>query len=51
MYFVPHNITTEEHIETKKGSIISDALVLLITVLLLIVAASFRSGMLPQKHA
>ena len=41
MYFVPHTIFTEEHIGTKKGSIISDALVLLVTVLLLVVTVSF----------
>ncbi|MCY4577307.1 MAG: hypothetical protein OXB96_02680 [Candidatus Kaiserbacteria bacterium] len=41
MYFVPHNITTDEHTETKKGGIISDALVLLVTILLLVVAVSF----------
>ena len=41
MYFVPHNISTDEHRETKRGSVISDALVLLVTILLLVIAASF----------
>lgn len=41
MYFIPHNNTANEEIRIKKSSAISDALVLLVTILLLVTTASF----------
>lgn len=41
MYFTPQSSNGDENAETQKSSSISDALVLLVTVLLCIVAASF----------